>query len=123
MALAVASIALTFSCTGNKTVQEASENDSTNVADSLSAANNELDLATVAGTYEGVLPAADCPGIKTVLTINADSTYQLRQDYIDRKDAHDEANGRRAHAKRRLPRRERPCGRYNPGATDRYYRH
>lgn len=76
MALAVASIALTFSCTGNKTAQEASENDSTNVADSVSAANNELDLATVAGTYEGVLPAADCPGIKTVLTINADSTYQ-----------------------------------------------
>ena len=62
MALAVASIALTFSCTGNKTVQDASENDSTNVADSVSAANNELDLATVAGTYEGVLPAADCPG-------------------------------------------------------------
>ena len=50
-------------------------------------------MATVAGTYEGVLPAADCPGIKTVLTINADSTYQLRQDYIDRKDAHDEASG------------------------------
>lgn len=93
MALAVASIALTFSCTGNKTAQEASENDSTNVADRVSAANNELDLATVAGTYEGVLPAADCPGIKTVLTINADSTYQLRQDYIDRKDAHDEASG------------------------------
>ena len=40
MALAVASIALTFSCTGNKTAQEASEND---FADSLSAANNELD--------------------------------------------------------------------------------
>lgn len=72
MALAVASIALTFSCTGNKTAQDASENDSTKVADSVSAANNELDLATVAGTYEGVLPAADSPGIKTVLTINTD---------------------------------------------------
>ena len=32
-------------------------------------------------------------GIKTVLTINADSTYQLKQDYIDRKDGHDEASG------------------------------
>ena len=37
--------------------------------------------------------AADCPCIKTVLTINADSTYQLQQDYIDRKDGHDEASG------------------------------
>ena len=71
MALAVASIALTFSCTGNKTAQDASENDSTNVADSVSAANNELDLAPVAGTYEGVLPAADCPGIEVTLLESA----------------------------------------------------
>ena len=32
-------------------------------------------------------------GIKTVLTINADSTYELKQDYIDRPDSHDEASG------------------------------
>ena len=44
-------------------------------------------------TYEGTLPAADCPGIKTVLTIHADSTYQLTQDYLERKDGHDEASG------------------------------
>ena len=41
----------------------------------------------------GTLPAADCPGIKTVLTIHADSTYQLTQDYLERKDGHDEASG------------------------------
>lgn len=35
----------------------------------------------------------DCPGIKTVLTLNADSTYQYSADYIDRKDGHDEASG------------------------------
>ena len=93
MVLAVASIALTFSCTGNKTAQEASENDSTSVADSASAAGCAFDMASVAGTYEGVIPAADCPGLKTVLTINADGTYQLRQDYIDRKDAYDELSG------------------------------
>ena len=52
-----------------------------------------MDLTSVAGTYEGTLPAADCPGIKTVLTINADSTYLLKQDYIDKKDGHDEASG------------------------------
>lgn len=38
-------------------------------------------------------PLPTVPGIKTVLTINADSTYQLQQDYIDRKDGHDEASG------------------------------
>ena len=36
------------------------------------------------GTYQGTLPAADCPGIKTVLTIAADSTYTLSSPYIDR---------------------------------------
>ena len=36
------------------------------------------------GTYQGTLPAADCPGIKTVLTIAADSTYPLSSQYIDR---------------------------------------
>ena len=52
-----------------------------------------MDLASIAGTYEGKFPAADGPGIKTVLTIKADSTYQLEQDYVDQKDGHDEASG------------------------------
>ena len=82
MYLAVIAAAMMVSCNGKKTAQNEANSDSTSVADT-----------TVAGTYEGTLPAADCPGIKTVLTINADSTYQLQQDYIDRKDGHDEASG------------------------------
>ena len=91
MVFAVMSLALMTSCNGNKTAQNAVNNDSVNVADT--AVNEKVDLASVAGTYEGTLPAADCPGIKTVLTINADKTYELKQDYIDRKDGHDEASG------------------------------
>lgn len=91
MIFAVMSLALMTSCNGNKTAQNAVNNDSVNVADT--AVNENVDLASVAGTYEGTLPAADCPGIKTVLTINADKTYELKQDYIDRKDGHDEASG------------------------------
>lgn len=91
MIVAVAVMALTAACTGKKTAENAAAQDTTSVVDS--AATPSLDLAGVAGTYEGTLPAADCPGIKTVLTINADSTYQLQQDYIDRKDGHDEASG------------------------------
>src|SRR5215468_12060249 len=30
-----------------------------------------------AGTYEGVLPCADCPGTKTRLTLNRDDSYRL----------------------------------------------
>ncbi|MCI7120117.1 MAG: copper resistance protein NlpE [Prevotella sp.] len=87
-----AAVALTTSCNGKKTVSADADYDSTSVADTTVAGEN-VDLAAVAGTYEGTLPAADCPGIKTVLTINADSTYELKQDYIDRKDGHDEASG------------------------------
>lgn len=90
MYLAVIAAAMMVACNGKKTAQDETKNDSVSVADSVSA---DFDLAAVAGTYEGTLPAADCPGIKTVLTINADSTYQLQQDYIDRKDGHDEASG------------------------------
>lgn len=90
MYLAVIAAAMMVSCNGKKTAQDETTNDSISGADSVSA---DVDLAAVAGTYEGTLPAADCPGIKTVLTINADSTYQLQQDYIDRKDGHDEASG------------------------------
>lgn len=87
-----AAVALTTSCNGKKTVSADADHDSTSVADTTVAGEN-VDLAAVAGTYEGTLPAADCPGIKTVLTINADSTYELKQDYIERKDGHDEASG------------------------------
>lgn len=90
MYLAVIAAAMMVACNGKKTAQDETKNDSVSVADSVSA---DVDLAAVAGTYEGTLPAADCPGIKTVLIINADSTYQLQQDYIDRKDGHDEASG------------------------------
>jgi uncharacterized lipoprotein NlpE involved in copper resistance len=35
---------------------------------------NSLDWS---GTYEGVLPSADCPGTKTRLTLNPDGSYRL----------------------------------------------
>jgi NlpE N-terminal domain len=40
----------------------------------LHKTRNSLDWA---GTYEGVLPCADCPGIKTRLTLNRDDSYRL----------------------------------------------
>ena len=34
------------------------------------------------GTFAGMLPCADCPGINTELTLNPDGTYQLRETYL-----------------------------------------
>lgn len=42
---------------------------------------NSLDWA---GTYEGTLPCADCPGIKIELTINSDETFSMYQEYLER---------------------------------------
>lgn len=91
--LTVGALAVLSSCTEKKTTANATGKDSTSVVDTNATDDNYVDLAVVSGTYEGTLPAADCPGIKTVLTIKADSTYQLQQDYIDKKNGHDEASG------------------------------
>ncbi len=34
------------------------------------------------GTYKGILPCADCEGVKTVLTIRQDHTYLLEITYL-----------------------------------------
>jgi len=88
----LAAMALMSSCTDQKTAPSTADNDTTSVAQDT-ASIDSMDLTSIAGTYEGTLPAADCPGIKTVLTIHADSTYQLTQDYLEREDGHDEASG------------------------------
>ncbi|OOE82349.1 hypothetical protein BZG25_00400 [Salinivibrio sp. ML198] len=34
------------------------------------------------GTYQGVVPCADCEGIDTTLTLNPDNTYSLTKTYL-----------------------------------------
>ena len=81
------------SCNSKKSNSPVTDNDILSYVGNDSLESNDFVLDSLAGTYEGTLPAADCPGIKTVLTLNADSTYQYAADYIDRKDGHDEASG------------------------------
>lgn len=38
------------------------------------------------GEYKGVLPCADCEGIKTELVLNADKTYELTEAYLGKGD-------------------------------------
>lgn len=81
------------SCNSKKANNQEADQDSLSYTEKDSLESNAFVLDSIAGTYEGTLPAADCPGIKTVLTLNADSTYQYSADYIERKDGHDEASG------------------------------
>jgi uncharacterized lipoprotein NlpE involved in copper resistance len=39
-----------------------------------------------AGTYSGVTPAADGPGIEVQLTLNPDRTFTLQYKYVDKGD-------------------------------------
>lgn len=78
----VLGFALMMAACGGKKAQPAASADSTKVATNDSAVVD----TSYCGTYRGTLPAADCEGIKTVLTISSDSTYNLSSDYIDKKD-------------------------------------
>lgn len=52
--------------------------------DPAHSSRNALDWA---GTYEGVTPCADCPGIRTRLTLRRDGSFELSTQYLDRQAA------------------------------------
>jgi uncharacterized lipoprotein NlpE involved in copper resistance len=57
-------------------------------------AHNSRNALDWAGTYEGVTPCADCPGIKLRLTLRADGRYELSTQYLDRQPAPQTVQGR-----------------------------
>lgn len=63
-----------------KEVVDSVDEESTTIDKAHSSANS-LDWA---GTYSGVTPCADCPGIKTDMTLNSDSTYALQEQYLEK---------------------------------------
>lgn len=42
---------------------------------------SQAQTSNLFGTYEGTLPAADCEGIKTILVINEDATFETSGIY------------------------------------------
>ena len=53
------------------------------IVDNAHTAENALDWN---GTYKGVLPCADCEGIKTELELNSDKTYEIKETYLAKGD-------------------------------------
>lgn len=73
--------------------------DTVALTDSLTVANDLVDSEHNAqnsldwfGTYEGVLPCADCEGIKTTIVLNPDETFTYTAEYIN-KDFTEESQG------------------------------
>ena len=78
-------------CGGNqqkKAVSEKVKADAVKV--DMHDAESSLDYQ---GTYTGVFPAADCPGIAMRLTLKKDGTYSLHMKYLDRDSEFDEKGG------------------------------
>lgn len=70
------------SCSGNKKADNAQASGTEAVeASDMHNAQNALDYY---GVYEGTLPAADCPGIENILTLNKDNTFTLHGEYLER---------------------------------------
>ena len=89
IAISLASLVLAAcSKTENKKVEEQTPatteavSEST-VADTAHTTENALDWN---GTYKGILPCADCEGIKTELELNSDKTYEIKETYLGKGD-------------------------------------
>ncbi len=50
-------------------------------------AHNSRNSVDWAGTYQGTLPCADCPGIRYTITLNEDDTYLVKTRYLERGDS------------------------------------
>jgi len=47
-------------------------------------AHNSQNSIDWMGVYEATLPCADCPGIKTIVTLHEDETFEIRGEYLER---------------------------------------
>jgi len=55
--------------------------------DLKSTADNSMTSVDWAGTYQGILPCADCEGIQTQVVLNIDLSYVLKTSYIGKGDS------------------------------------
>ncbi|TDU43679.1 putative lipoprotein NlpE involved in copper resistance [Gelidibacter sediminis] len=58
------------------------DNQAAEASETEAMADNSRTSLDWEGTYEGVVPCADCEGIKTVVTINDDNTYMVKETYL-----------------------------------------
>jgi heat shock protein HslJ len=66
-----------FSCSSSKKTTSSKE---------IQVGDNSMTSIDWPGTYQGILPCADCEGIKTRLVLNEDLTYSLKTSYLGKED-------------------------------------
>ena len=71
-----------ISCKESLKNQPASTEQSIIADSAVSDGHNSANSLDFAGTYTGILPCADCEGIKTEIILNKDLTYEIRKSYL-----------------------------------------
>ena len=84
--LVISLVASYFFC---DTKQNDANIDPVKVEEYTAVLENSIDLDSIAGTYCGVLP----PNVETILTLNADGTYRLKQKSLNESDSCEVLNG------------------------------
>ncbi len=87
--IAVLVISLVASYILCDTKQNDANIDSVKVEEYTAVLENSIDLDSIAGTYCGVLP----PNVETILTLNADGTYRLKQKSANDSNSCEVVNG------------------------------
>lgn len=77
--LAILSMAFFAACNTTK-----KSNNKTDEKEFKTTGDNSMVSVGWTGTYQGILPCADCEGIKTQITLNEDLTYVLETKYLGR---------------------------------------
>ena len=70
------------SCTNPSSKQSGNIQDSTSVDNTMIGTNNSEDDLGWVGSYEGILPCADCEGIETVIELKKNQTYHAHYKYL-----------------------------------------
>lgn len=88
--LLLASALVLASCGGASRRQAAGTTGTAEAGTEMVDMHNAENALDYHGSYKGTLPAADCPGIVTTLTLSADGRYVLHMEYLERDVAFDE---------------------------------
>jgi len=92
--LPLAAFVLTVSSCESKKEEAVSQSASTDTivkSDSIPSGDTSKVSVDWEGTYEGVLPCADCEGIKTTILLNEDETYKFSSEYLGKNYKSDES--------------------------------
>ncbi|MFA7615975.1 MAG: copper resistance protein NlpE [Moheibacter sp.] len=82
----IAAVAGLFIAGCNSTKEESLVNADEQSEEPAIDMSNSKNSIQYLGTYKGVVPCADCEGIETVITLNPDESYEIKETYLGKSD-------------------------------------